>query len=150
MQAPQFSLPDQNGKIHSLSDYKGKWVVLYFYPKDDTPGCTTETCGFRDMAKEFADHHAVILGVSKDNITSHLAFSKKFTLPFPLLSDETKKTIQAYRAWGKKSFMGKIFDGIIRTTVIINPQQEIVKTYTKVNPAGHNQEVLQDLIAFQK
>ena len=150
MKATPFSLPDQNGTVHSLSDYKGKWVVLYFYPKDDTPGCTKEACGFRDTQKLFAEKNAVVLGVSKDNVASHKKFADKFNLPFPLLSDESKEMIRAYQSWGEKSFMGKTFEGILRTTTIIDPEQNIVKTYTTVNPVGHDQEVLKDLTELQK
>lgn len=150
MKAPTFSLPDQNGKVHSLADYKGKWVVLYFYPKDDTPGCTKEACGFRDTSKLFAEKNAIVLGVSKDNVVSHQKFAEKFQLPFPLLSDETKETIKAYQSWGEKSFMGKVFEGILRTTVIIDPEQNIAKTYPKVNPDGHDQAVLKDLTELQR
>lgn len=145
MQAPNFFLPDQNGKIHTLDKYKGKWVVLYFYPKDDTPGCTKESCGFRDLHKEFEERNAIILGVSKDNVASHKKFADKYKLRFTLLSDESKETIKAYGAWGTKSFMGKSFDGVLRTTVLIDPQGNIVKKYEKVDPSLHPEEILKDL-----
>ncbi len=150
MKAPMFTLPDFMGTTHSLEDFKGKWVVLYFYPKDNTPGCTKEACGFRDSAPQFAAKNAVILGVSKDSVNSHKKFSDKFSLSFPLLSDESLETIKAYRAWGKKKFMGKEFNGIIRSTVLINPSGEIVKRYEKVDPILHAAEILQDLDALSK
>lgn len=145
MKAPAFSLPDQDGTIHSLADYAGKWVVLYFYPKDDTPGCTKEACTFRDLTDVFAKKNAVIFGVSKDSVVSHKKFSKKFSLPFPLLSDPSAETIKAYGAWGKKKFLGREFEGILRNTYLINPQGEIEKTYEKVDPAKHVNEILADI-----
>ncbi len=145
MKAPQFSLPDQDGVVHSLSDYKGKWVVLYFYPKDDTPGCTKEACTFRDLQETFNKKNAVIFGVSKDSVESHKKFSQKFKLPFPLLSDPSHEVISAYGAWGKKKFLGREFEGIMRNTYLINPQGEIEKTYEKVDPVKHIEEILADL-----
>lgn len=150
MNAPSFSLPDADGKIHSLSEYQGKWVILYFYPKDDTPGCTKEACAFRDAISDFQVKHAVILGVSKDSVASHKKFAHKFSLTFPILSDESLETIKAYNAWGKKKFMGKEYDGILRTTVLINPAGEIVKRYEKVDPVVHATEILSDLDALSK
>ncbi len=149
MKATDFSLSDQNGKTHKLSDYLGKWVVLYFYPKDDTPGCTKEACSFRDGIKELENLGAVVLGVSKDSIASHKNFAEKFHLNFSILSDEAKEVINAYGAWGKKSFMGRTFDGVLRKTVLINPQGEIAKVYEKVNPTQHADEVLMDLEALK-
>ena len=143
--APSFSLADQDGKIHSLQDYKGKWVVLYFYPKDDTPGCTKEACNFRDGIQKFTDHNIQILGMSKDSVKSHKKFAEKFHLNFPLLSDESKETIQAYGAWGKKKFMGREYDGILRNTYLINPEGEIVKEYLNVKPEQHADEILKDM-----
>lgn len=145
MKAPEFSLPDVAGSLHSLDDYQGKWVVLYFYPKDDTPGCTKEACGFRDTLKDFEAKNAVILGVSKDSVTSHKKFAEKFSLTFPLLSDEGLEVIKKYDAWGKKKFMGKEFEGVLRTTVLINPAGEIVKRYDNVDPVIHAKEMLHDL-----
>jgi len=145
MKASNFSLPDQDGTIHELSDYSGKWVVLYFYPKDDTPGCTKEACSFRDASQEFRDRGVVVLGVSKDSVASHKKFSEKYHLNFPILSDEDKRVIKAYKAWGMKKFMGKEFEGIIRTTYLINPEGEIAKIYPKVNPLIHAGEVLKDI-----
>lgn len=148
--APSFSLPDQQGVTHSLSDYRGKWLVLYFYPKDDTAGCTTEACSFRDLQKELSELNAVVLGVSKDTSSSHQKFAKKFKLNFPLLSDTSTETIQAYAAWGPKKFLGKEYMGIIRSTVLINPLGEIAKKYPEVDPVVHAGEILADLIALQK
>lgn len=149
-QAPDFSLPDQDGKIHSLNDYKGKWVVMYFYPKDDTPGCTTEACSFRDARDFIAEHgKATVIGVSKDSVKSHKKFSGKHGLNFTLLSDETSETIKAYNAWGERSMYGKIYLGIMRSTVIISPDGMIAKEYPKVDPAKHVAEILADLKALQ-
>jgi len=145
MKAKNFALPDQTGKIHRLTDYQGKWVVLYFYPKDDTPGCTKEACGFRDRSLELVKKGAVILGVSKDTVKSHLSFMNKYQLNFPLLSDKTAETIKTYNAWGEKKFLGKTFQGTLRKTYLINPTGEIVKVWEKVNPLLHAQEVLDEL-----
>ena len=148
--APQFSLPDQEGKIHTLSDYRGQWVVLYFYPKDDTPGCTIEACSFRDMQALFAEKNTVILGVSKDTEKSHLKFAEKFTLNFPLLSDTTGTTIEAYGAWAPKKMFGKSYLGILRNTVLINPDGEIAKEYPNVDPVAHAEQLLKDLDEMAK
>ena len=148
MTAADFTLPDQDGKEHTLSDYRGKWVVLYFYPKDDTPGCTTEACNFRDNITRLTDMGVVVLGVSKDSVKSHKKFEDKYHLNFTLLSDEDKKVIQAYHAWGKKKFMGKEFEGTLRTTYLIDPQGEIKKVYENVNPGQHIKEILQDRASF--
>lgn len=145
--AQQFTLPDQNGKTHSLSDYKGKWVVLYFYPKDETPGCTTEACSFRDSNESLLARDAVVVGISKDSVESHAKFVKKYNLPFTLLSDPEHKTIEAYGAWGP-GFMGHI--GTQRKTFIINPDGMIVKEYPKVTPAEHATQILNDLAHLQK
>lgn len=143
--AHDFSLPDQNGEIHSLSDYKGKWLVLYFYPKDNTPGCTKEACGFRDLTEEYSDRGIKILGISKDSLFSHKKFSNKYLLDFPILSDESKEVIKAYGAWGIKKFMGREFEGTTRKTFVINPKGKISKIYQNVNPLSHAQEVLKDI-----
>lgn len=145
MKATDFSLPDQNGKIQKLSDYLDKWVVLYFYPKDNTPGCTKEACGFRDFYQEIEKLGAVVIGISADSIKSHEKFVKKYNLNFILLSDKDKKVIKQYGAWGKKKFLGKESEGILRTTFLINPQGEIVKKYEKVDPKKHSQEIFNDL-----
>lgn len=148
--APAFSLPDQTGKVHTLSDYRGQWVLVYFYPKDDTPGCTTEACGLRDRFSTFTKIKAVVLGVSADSVKSHQKFADKFKLPFPLLADEQKAMVQAYGVWGEKSFMGKKYLGITRTSFLIDPQGTIAKVYPKVTPADHPDEVLQDLAALAR
>ncbi len=145
MKAPQFTLPDQNGINHSLSDYSGKWTLVYFYPKDDTPGCTIEACSFRDKSEELLKHNIVVLGISKDTTSSHQKFVTKFNLNFPLLSDTSTETIKAYGAWGEKKFMGRTFSGILRNSYLINPDGEIAKTYEKVKPAEHTAEVISDV-----
>ncbi len=143
--APAFSLPDQNGRIRRLSDFAGKKVVLYCYPKDDTPGCTRESCDFRDGLDEIHDHGAVVLGISADSVASHKKFAKKFTLKFPLLSDEEKTTLRAYGVWKEKSLYGRKFMGIERTTFIINEQGKIENIFQKVKVNGHLEEVLAEL-----
>src|SRR3989344_6248561 len=132
MKAPDFTLPDQDGKIHSLLDFRGKWLIVYFYPKDDTPGCTKEACAFRDSLEEFKKKGVAIVGISKDTVASHKKFADKFSLPFPVLADPERKTIGAYGAWGKKSFAGREYMGTLRNTYLINPKGDIVKTYEKV------------------
>ena len=148
MKAANFSLPDQNGKLHTLGKYRGKWVVLYFYPKDDTPGCTKEACSFRDATAEFEKRGIIILGVSKDSVASHKKFAEKYHLTFTLLSDESLAMIKAYNAWGEKKFMGRTFSGILRITYLINPKGKIAKVYEKVNPLVHSGQILTDLAAF--
>ncbi|VVC00245.1 Peroxiredoxin [uncultured archaeon] len=140
--APPFSLPDSNGKKFSLKDFKGKRVVLYFYPKDDTPGCTIEACGFRDMAPEFEKRGAAILGISPDDEASHTKFAEKYKLPFTLLADAEAKVATAYGVWSEKSMLGKKYMGIDRTTFLIGKDGKIEKIFEKVNPLGHNKEVL--------
>lgn len=143
--AKDFSLPDQDGKVHTLRDYRGKWVVLYFYPKDDTTGCTKEACGFRDSSPQFQKLGVVVLGVSADSVDSHKKFANKYHLTFTLLSDESKDMIKSYKAWGKKSMMGREYDGIFRMSYIINPKGEIAKVYPKADPMIHSDEILHDL-----
>ena len=143
MKAPNFSLPDQTGKIHKLSDYKGKWVLVYFYPKDDTIGCTKEACSFRDVSSDFKKKDIFILGISKDSVESHQKFASKYNLNFPILSDESKEVIKAYNSWGKKKFIGKEFEGTLRNSYFVNPKGEIVKTYERVNPLSHAKKVLE-------
>lgn len=142
--APEFSLPDQNGKIHSLLDYKGKWILIYFYPKDDTSGCTIEACSFRDNLPKFLKSDLVVLGISADSIVSHKKFVEKHKLTFTLLADEQKQIVTEYGVWQEKNFMGKKYMGISRASFLINPQGKIVKIYEKVNPIKHAQEVLTD------
>lgn len=145
MQAPSFHLPDQHNVFHSLDDYRGKWLLLYFYPKDDTPGCTKEACNFRDSREEFVKKGVTIVGISKDTVLSHQKFAEKYELGFTILSDPEHKVIEAYGAWGKKKFMGKEFTGILRNTVLIDPLGTIVKEYKNVNPLTHAKEILADL-----
>jgi peroxiredoxin Q/BCP len=145
MKAVDFNLPDESGNIHKLVDYAGKNLILYFYPKDDTPGCTKEACGFRDALSEIKKTGAVVLGISKDTPASHKKFIDKYHLTFSLLSDENKETIKAYNAWGKKKFLGKEFEGILRKTYLINKKGEIVKVYENVNPIDHANQILKDL-----
>lgn len=149
MKAPDFSLQDQFNKTHSLKEYAGKWVVLYFYPKDDTPGCTKEACSFRDEFSEIEKAGAVVLGVSKDSVKSHAKFAEKYNLNFPLLADTDMETMKAYNAWGLKKFMGREFEGTLRKTFIINPQGEIVKEYPKVTPKDHAVQIINDLEELQ-
>ncbi|NCQ16978.1 MAG: thioredoxin-dependent thiol peroxidase [Ignavibacteria bacterium CG22_combo_CG10-13_8_21_14_all_37_15] len=143
--APTFKLSDQNGKVHSLKDYLGKKVVLYFYPKDNTPGCTTEACSFRDEFPTFKKNNTVILGVSADPVKSHKNFSDKFGLPFPLLSDVSKEMIENYGVWKEKSMYGKKYEGIERTTVIIDEMGAVKKIFSKVKVKEHTEEVLKAL-----
>jgi peroxiredoxin Q/BCP len=145
MKAPNFSLPDQNNNIHTLADYSGKWLVVYFYPKDSTPGCTKEACNFRDGREILEQAGAAVLGISKDSVASHKKFADAHKLNFTLLSDTSTETIQAFGAWGRKKFMGREYDGIKRNTYLINPSGEIVKTYEDVNPMTHVGELLKDL-----
>ena len=143
--APDFSLPDENGTIRSLSDFKGRTVVLYFYPKDDTPGCTTEACEFRDAYAEYEKAGIIILGVSPDAPNSHVNFKSKYSLPFPLLADVDHAICLAYGVWGRKKYMGREYDGVFRTTFLIGPDGTIRKVFEGVKPAGHAAEVLSTL-----
>lgn len=150
MKAKDFILKDQDGKKRSLSDYKGKWVVLYFYPKDNTPGCTKEACAFRDSFHELQRMGIEILGVSKDSVASHKKFADKHNLNFPILSDENKNVIKAYKSWGIKKFMGREFEGTLRNSFLIDPKGNIVKEYKKVNPLTHAAEIISDLKSLQE
>ena len=143
--APDFVLPDQNGKVHQLIAYKGKWLLLYFYPKDNTPGCTVEACTLRDNWADFTKLNAVVLGISADSVASHQKFSLKHSLPFPILADETKSMLQAYGVLAEKSMFGKTFLGIKRSSFLINPDGKIAKIYKNVKPAGHAFQVLADI-----
>jgi len=145
MEKPNFSLPDQTGKIHSLKDYKGQWVLVYFYPKDDTPGCTKEACAIRDNFLAFKKLGIKVFGISADSEKSHQKFTEKYDLPFTLLSDPDKKVIKDWGVWQKKKFMGKEYMGIARTSFLINPDGELAKTYEKVKPEVHAEEVLADI-----
>jgi thioredoxin-dependent peroxiredoxin len=140
--APDFSLQDESGKTVNLSDFRGKPVVLYFYPKDDTPGCTTEACNFRDNYSAYEQAGVTILGVSPDSVKSHVKFKEKFHLPFPLLADLDHKVCDLYGVWGPKKFMGKSYEGVLRTTFVIGPDGIIQKVFENVKPAEHSAEVL--------
>ncbi len=143
--APDFTLPDQNGTLHTLSDYRGKKVVLYFYPKDNTAGCTKQACGFRDMYPQFREKGAVVLGVSKDSVASHKRFEEKFGLPFTLLSDENKAVLQAYDVWKEKMNYGKVTLGVVRTTYLIDEGGIIVRAMDKVKAADNPAQMLGEL-----
>lgn len=148
--APDFSLPDQDNQVHSLADYAGKWLVLYFYPKDDTPGCTTEACNFRDAREVIAQlGNAEVVGVSKDTVKSHRKFLDKYHLNFTLLSDPEHRVIEAYDSWKPKRFMGRDYIGTQRNTFIINPEGQIVKEYIGVDPKSHAAEIINDLKTLQ-
>jgi peroxiredoxin Q/BCP len=140
--APAFKATTQDGETVSLADFKGRYVILYFYPRDDTPGCTKEACGFRDSFAEFGKRGAVVLGVSTDSVKSHGKFADKFKLPFPLLADEEKKVVEAYGVWGEKKFMGREYMGTHRVTFLIGPDARIRKIWPKVKPEEHAAEVL--------
>ena len=143
--APDFSLPDQTGQEQTLSQYRGKWVLLYFYPKDDTPGCTKEACGIRDAWKDFQKNNIQVFGVSVDPVQSHAKFVKKYSLPFTLLADEQKELVKTYDVWGKKKFMGREYMGIKRVSFLIDPKGMISKIYETVKPEEHAEEVLNDV-----
>lgn len=143
--APDFTLFDQDGSAHTLSAYQGKRVLLYFYPKDDTPGCTKEACLLRDALPDFTKLDAVVFGVSADSVKSHKKFAEKYGLPFTLLADEGKEVVNAYGVWGKKKMMGREYDGIFRTSFLIAPDGSILKVYENVKPELHAAQVLADL-----
>lgn len=144
--APAFNLKGSDGREHKLSDYKGKLVVLYFYPQDNTPGCTKESCGFRDQAPVLKKHNAVVLGVSRDSIESHDKFIRDFKLPFVLLSDPEADMMKAYGAWGEKNMYGKKVVGCIRSTVVIGPDGKVLKHWLKVPDAeAHPSKVVEFL-----
>ena len=143
--APEFSLPDQDGKKVSLKDFKGRWVILYFYPKDNTPGCTIEAIGFTKLKKEFDKEDAVILGVSPDSVKKHCNFIEKQDLKINLLSDESKEMLQTYHVWGNKKFMGREYMGVLRTTLLIDPKGVIKHIWENVKVKDHAQEVLEKL-----
>ena len=144
-QAPDFSLEDQHGVTHTLKQYLGKKVLIYFYPKDDTPGCTTEACSFRDNYEALTKAGLVILGISKDTVKSHKKFADKFELPFPLLADIDTSVSQAYGVWGLKKFMGREYMGISRSSFLIDEKGDIEKIYETVKPAEHVEEVSKDI-----
>lgn len=143
--APDFTLPDQNGEMHSLSDYAGKRVILYFYPKDNTPGCTRQACGFSELRPQFEDKGAVILGVSRDSVASHKKFEEKQKLTFTLLSDPELQAIQAYDVWKEKKNYGRVSMGVVRTTYLIDENGMIVKAFDKVKAAENPAQMLEEL-----
>jgi thioredoxin-dependent peroxiredoxin len=143
--APDFALTTGDGESVSLSDLRGRPVVLYFYPRDDTPGCTTEACSFRDLQPEFKKRDAAVFGVSTDNLKSHQKFAHKYDLTFPLLSDPDHAVAEAYDSWGLKKFMGREYEGVKRNTFLIGPDGKIAHVWEKVKPAGHPEEVLAEL-----
>lgn len=143
--APEFSLPDQNGKTHTLEEYRGKKVILYFYPKDNTPGCTKQACGFGDLYPQFQEKGAVIIGVSKDSVASHKRFEEKYGLPFTLLADPELLCIKAYDVWQEKKNYGKVSMGVVRTTYLIDEKGVIVKAFGKVKAADNPAQMLGEL-----
>ena len=144
-EAPDFTLPDQNGEMHRLSDYRGEKVILYFYPKDMTAGCTRQACGFGELYPQFRAKGAVVLGVSKDSVASHKKFEEKYGLPFTLLSDPEKEVIQAYDVWKEKKNYGKVSMGVVRTTYLIDENGIIVKAFGKVKAAENPAQMLDEL-----
>ena len=143
--APDFSLFDEAGTLRKLSDYAGSYLALYFYPKDDTPGCTVEACNFRDDIPNYNKAGVVVVGVSPDSIKSHLKFKEKYHLSFNLLSDAGHKICEAYGVWGRKKLMGREYDGVFRTTFLIDPQGVIKHVFENVKPDGHSAEVLAEI-----
>ena len=146
IKAPEFSLPDQNGTIHTLEQYKGKKVILYFYPKDNTAGCTKQACGFSERYPQFTEQRAVVIGVNKDSVASHKKFEEKYGLAFPLLSDPELETIQAYDVWHEKKMAGRTYMGIVRTTYLIDENGIIIKASDKVKAADNPQQMLDILL----
>ncbi|MES2668236.1 MAG: thioredoxin-dependent thiol peroxidase [Patescibacteria group bacterium] len=143
--APDFTLLDQDGTSHALSAYRGRHVLLYFYPKDDTPGCTKQACMLRDAMPSFSKLDAAVFGISADSVKSHKKFAEKYGLPFTLLADEDKTVSNAYGVWGAKKFMGRAYEGISRTSFLIDAEGNIEKVYENVKPEKHAEQVLADL-----
>ncbi len=143
--APAFTLPDQNGTIHTLSQYKGKKVILYFYPKDNTPGCTKQACGFSERHPQFTEKGAVVIGISKDSVSSHKKFEEKYALSYPLLSDPELEVIKAYDVWKEKKNYGKVSMGVVRTTYLIDEEGVIIKANDKVKVAEDPEKMLGEL-----
>ena len=143
--APDFTLPDQDGNMHFLSEYRGKKVILYFYPKDNTAGCTKQACGFAERYPQFTEKGAVVLGVSKDSVASHKKFEEKYGLPFTLLADPELVAIQAYDVWQEKKNYGKTYMGVVRTTYLIDENGKIVKAFEKVKAADNPEQMLGEL-----
>lgn len=148
--APNFRLDDQDGKTHELKSHNGEWVLIYFYPKDDTPGCTKETCAIRDNFPDFKKMKLRVFGISVDSVKSHKKFIEKYKLPFTLLSDGKKEVVEKYDVWAKKKFMGREYMGILRTSFLINPDGQISKIYEKVKPDIHAKEILADFKNLKK
>ena len=144
-QAPSFSLPDQNGQTHTLEEYRGQKVVLYFYPKDNTPGCTKQACAFGELYPQFREKGAVVLGVSRDSVASHKKFEEKYGLPFTILSDEGLETIKAYDVWQEKNMYGKKTMGVVRTTYLIDENGVIVRAFSRVKAEENPQQMLDTL-----
>lgn len=143
--APDFLLPDQNGEMHRLSDYAGKKVILYFYPKDNTPGCTKQACGFSELYPQFLEKDAIVLGISKDSVASHKKFEEKYNLSFTLLSDTELDAIQAYDVWKEKKNYGKVYMGVVRTTYLIDENGMIEKAFSNVRAAENPGKMLEEL-----
>ncbi|HEY2979652.1 MAG TPA: thioredoxin-dependent thiol peroxidase [Anaerolineales bacterium] len=142
MPAPDFELADDTGAVRKLSDFRGKPVVLYFYPEDDTPGCTKEACNFRDDYSEYEKAGVVILGVSPDSVESHVKFKMKYQIPFALLADPGHKVCELYGVWGPKKYVGREYEGVLRTTFLIGPDGRLLRVFEKVRPSEHSHEVL--------
>jgi thioredoxin-dependent peroxiredoxin len=147
--APDFTLLDQDGKPHTLSSYQGHPVLIYFYPKDDTPGCTKQACAIRDAEPDFSDLNTIVLGISPDTVEKHKKFSEKYHLPFTLLADPEHTVLKAYGVWGKKKFMGREYEGVSRTSFLVAKDGTIAKVYENVKPEAHAAEVLLDLSALR-
>lgn len=145
--APGFELQDSEGKIHKLSDYAGETIVVYFYPKDDTPGCTKEACSFRDSYADFKKAGVTIIGISPDKVESHKKFKEKYALPFTLLADPDHAVCEAFGVWGLKKSFGREYEGVFRTTFVIGPEGEIKRVFENVKPSDHSQEVLEAIAA---
>ena len=148
--APDFSLPDQNGKMHSLEEYRGKKVILYFYPRDNTPGCTKQACNFGELYPQFLEKGAVVIGVSKDSVASHKKFEEKYGLPFTLLSDPELSCIQGYDVWKEKKNYGKVSMGVVRTTYLIDEEGVIIKAFGKVKAAENPAQMLECIGELQE
>lgn len=146
IKAPDFELPDQNGELHKLSDYLGKKVILYFYPKDNTPGCTKQACGFSELFPQFSEKGAIVLGVSKDSIASHKKFIEKYGLTFTLLSDTERKVIELYDVWKEKKNYGKVSMGVVRTTYLIDENGFIIKANDKVKASDDPENMLKEIV----
>ncbi len=143
--APAFALPDQDGNVHTLEEYRGKKIILYFYPRDNTPGCTKQACGFGELYPQFLEKGAVVLGISKDSVASHKKFEEKYQLPFTLLSDTELTAIKAYDVWQEKKNYGKVSMGVVRTTYLIDEQGMIVRAFGKVKAAENPAQMLEEL-----